>query len=73
VLNYNYTSCIKPANKSRDFKRHTPLNPLLIEGKAEDIQIRGVTGIGKVVQAGKQPGEGRKQELSPLKRGGRGV
>jgi len=44
----------------------------LIEGRAEDIQIRGGTGTGKGEQAGKQPGESRKQELSPLKRGGRG-
>ncbi len=45
---------IKPANKSRVFKRHTPLNPLLIEGKAEDLQIRGGMGIGNGVQADKQ-------------------
>ncbi|VAX31686.1 hypothetical protein MNBD_NITROSPIRAE02-1237 [hydrothermal vent metagenome] len=46
---------INPANRSRVFERHTPLNPLLIEGRAEDIQIRGGTGIGKGEQAGKQP------------------
>ena len=45
----------KPANKNRVFNRNTPLNPLLIEGKAEDLQIRGGTGIGNDVQAGKQP------------------
>jgi len=44
----------------------------LIEGKAEDLQIRGGTGIGKGEQAGKQPGESRKHGFSPLKRGGRG-
>ncbi|VAX31448.1 hypothetical protein MNBD_NITROSPIRAE02-1448 [hydrothermal vent metagenome] len=43
---------IKPANKNRVFKRNTPLNPLLIEGKTEDIQIRGGTGTGKGGKAG---------------------
>ncbi|VAX34453.1 hypothetical protein MNBD_NITROSPIRAE03-1015 [hydrothermal vent metagenome] len=46
---------IKPADRSRVFKRHTPLNPLLIEGRAEDIQIRGGTERGKGEQTGKQP------------------
>ena len=46
---------IKPANKNRAFKMHTPLNPLLIEGKAEEIEIRYGTGTGNGVQAGKQP------------------
>ena len=43
---------IKPANKNRVFKRNTPLNPLLIEGKTEDIQIRGRTGTGKGEKTG---------------------
>ncbi len=43
---------IKPANKNKVFKRNTPLNHLLIEGKTEDIQIRGGTGTGKGEKAG---------------------